>query len=156
MITFALGIGTQSGSASAAHARDSGCRTSSDRTSSESRNRISSPERIVFALANVGHAPPGNLADQRLGQRLIVANLEEILGGVVLLQFLSERIQARGHRRETEMRFVRGKCEQESGLDEERAAPFDLLLGLRRDALQYLVQLRQVRLPFGRRRLDVL
>lgn len=93
------------------------------------------PEGVVLAFAHVPEAALGDLADQILGQGLVVGNPEEVLGRLALFQFLAERVQARRGRREVEVGLVRGKGEQESGFHEEGGAPFERFLGFRRESI---------------------
>src|SRR5258706_14716899 len=98
----------------------------------------------------------GNPANQLLRQELVVGNLQEVLGGLVLAQFLPKWLQTRRQWREIQVCSVRGECEQESRFHEEGGSPLDRLLGLRRDALEYRVQPAQVRLTLAWGRADIL
>src|SRR5262245_41782179 len=94
------------------------------------------PEGIICAVPNPADGVLRHLANQGLGERLVVADLQRALRGLVLLQLLSESFQSPRHEREIEVRLVRREGEQEARLDEERGVPLDLLLGLRRGLLE--------------------
>lgn len=90
------------------------------------------PKSIVFTFTHIPKTLLGDLANQVLWQGLVVGNLKQALGRLMLFQFLAKRFQPRRCWREVEVCFVRGKSEQEPGLHEKRSAPLDRLLGLRR------------------------
>src|SRR5216117_2190780 len=113
------------------------------------------PERVVIARLHSTDAMLGDLADQRLRQRLVVGNRDRAFGRSMLGKLLAKRLEAFRHRRETQVRLVRRKSEQKSRLDEKRRAPLDRLRGFRRDALEDRVQPAKVRLPRFRRGVDV-
>ena len=92
----------------------------------------------------------GDAADQVLGQRFVVADLEQFLGGLVSGQFLAERLERRGRGGEAQVGLVRGEGEQEARLDEEGRAPLDGLPGLGCHAPQQRAQAPQVRMGLGR------
>src|SRR5690242_13573024 len=104
------------------------------------------PERVVIARFYGADAMPGDLADQRLGQRLVVRERYGALGGPMRRKLLAKRLEARRHRREAQVRLVRRECEEESRLDEEWRSPLDRFGRLRRNALEDLVEPAQMRL----------
>src|ERR1700721_1219204 len=109
------------------------------------------PESVVFTFSYIPDTVLCDLANQVLRQRLVVGNLEEALGSLMLFQLFAKYIHRRRGWREVEVCFVGGESEQESRLHEEGGAPLDRLLRLRRDALQDRVQPPQMRLarPWG-------
>lgn len=117
---------------------------------------MESPERLVVTFTHRPETVLRDFADQILWQGLVVGNLKGALGRLVIFQFLAKGLHRRRGGREAAVRLVRGEGEQEPRLHEERGAPLDRLLGLRRDALEDRIQPAQMRLPRAWSRLDIL
>lgn len=74
------------------------------------------PESVVFTFTYDLETVLGNFANQILWQGLVVRNLQEVLGRLVLFQFLAKCLQRRRCGREVEVCFVPRESEQKSGL----------------------------------------
>ena len=100
------------------------------------------PPPFTHDLDAVLRHPPNQL----LRQRLIIANPQHILRGVVCFQRLAEVLQRRGGRGEAEVGLVHGERIHEPRFDEERVSPLDGFLGLWRGVLEDEMDHAQVRL----------
>ena len=79
------------------------------------------PESVVFP--QIPETVLSDLADQILWQGLVVGNLKEALGSLVLFQFLATWLQRCRCWREVEVCFVRGESEQGIGALRRRGFP---------------------------------
>ena len=85
------------------------------------------PEFIVFTLSYHLQTVLGDLTNQLFGHRLIVWNLEKVLGCLMWLKLFGKNVKSLFAGSKVAMRFMPRKREQESRLDEERSIPLDRL-----------------------------
>src|SRR6476659_2796318 len=86
-----------------------------------------SPESAVAALTHVPETVLGHLANEISRQRLVVGNLNSVLGRLVRFQFLAKRLEHRRCWRKVEVCLVCRESEQETRLHEKGRSPLDRL-----------------------------